>query len=287
MPYKDIISGIYSITSPTGKKYYGSSINIYNRWSQHRGNLRKGNHHSKNLQNEYNLYPNDMIFEIVEVCERKYFNLREQYYIDNCKNCLNTALFITNVWVTPSTREKFQKIHNSTEWKKERSIIASRPRNGWIKVDCSNGKQYRSYSEAAKEFNTNSSHIFYLCNTQKIGKLGFKFKRASDQWILIFPARTRKPHSMETRSLMKKNRAYWRPSENALVKAIQVSSKPMIGTEIKTGKVLNFSSQKDAANFVSPGNKSAASQINRAANGGRKHAFGYKWSYSDKVNKTS
>jgi group I intron endonuclease len=251
MPYKDKISGIYSITSPTEKKYYGSSINIYHRWSEHRGNLRRGKHHSKKLQDEYDLFPNCMRFEIVEICDSKDFNIREQYYIDNCKNSLNTALFISNVWITPSTREKFKKIHNSEKWKEERSKIASRERDGWVSVDCGNGKTYKSYAEAAREFKTTASHIYHLCKCQKVGKLGFRFKRSIDKWIDEHP-------------IKKKGR----------------NPKPVKGICIKTNKVFHFKSQEDAARYVnSDKSKACKSSICWAAKGKLKSAYGYIWSY--------
>lgn len=49
-------SGIYTITSPSGRQYVGSAVNFANRWRTHLYNLRRGKHHSPALQNAYNKY---------------------------------------------------------------------------------------------------------------------------------------------------------------------------------------------------------------------------------------
>jgi group I intron endonuclease len=44
-------AGIYQITClPTGKRYVGSSVNVSNRWSQHKTDLRAGRHPNPYLQ---------------------------------------------------------------------------------------------------------------------------------------------------------------------------------------------------------------------------------------------
>ena len=51
----EIISGIYCIENIiNGKKYIGSSKDIYGRWVQHENELNKGRHHSSYLQHEWN-----------------------------------------------------------------------------------------------------------------------------------------------------------------------------------------------------------------------------------------
>lgn len=78
-------SGVYSITCTINdRKYIGSSVNCYKRREEHRFHLRHNTHHSKLLQEDYNLYGEDkFIFEIVEKIEdTDTLKEREQYWID-------------------------------------------------------------------------------------------------------------------------------------------------------------------------------------------------------------
>jgi len=66
--------GIYKIQSriKPSRVYIGSSVNIYNRWRQHRYDLRHNNHSSRTLQRHFNKYGEmDLEFSIVCICDRE------------------------------------------------------------------------------------------------------------------------------------------------------------------------------------------------------------------------
>jgi hypothetical protein len=183
MPYKKVISGIYLISTPRGNKYIGSSNNIYRRWSEHRRNLRRGSHHSARLQAAWEKHAGELRFEIICECSIDLLEEMEQKYIHEMKASLNTTNYVNNVWCNPETRKKLTAVHRSAAWKKSRSEIAVRvvaPRR--VPVDCSNGKRYDSFSDAAKEFGIRPSGIKFLVASQRTGKLGVRFKLASDEW---------------------------------------------------------------------------------------------------------
>jgi group I intron endonuclease len=77
--------GIYAVINMSnGHFYIGSAVSLYNRRCKHLGDLHKGKHHSKYLQNAYNRYGADAFrFVIIEHVEHVE-NLieREQHYID-------------------------------------------------------------------------------------------------------------------------------------------------------------------------------------------------------------
>lgn len=94
---KEIICGVYKITSPTGKIYIGESKNIEYRFRAHK-NL-KSNKHPR-LHNSLKKYGvENHIFEILEECDFEDLKCRERFYQDefdaigtnglNCKltNC--------------------------------------------------------------------------------------------------------------------------------------------------------------------------------------------------------
>lgn len=80
----DIKAGIYSITNlVTGKKYVGKSISIYNRFYQHKVELRKNEHYNKYLQHAWNKYGEENFkFEIVEEHDKENLREREIYWIN-------------------------------------------------------------------------------------------------------------------------------------------------------------------------------------------------------------
>lgn len=54
---KEIISGIYAIVNTVnGHRYIGSAVDVQRRWDKHKAELRRGNHHSRHLQNAWNKY---------------------------------------------------------------------------------------------------------------------------------------------------------------------------------------------------------------------------------------
>jgi len=85
MPYKNAISGIYKITNTvSGKFYVGSSYNILKRFTQHKGDLRKGTHGNSKLQNAWNKYGEDAFkLEVLCKCPSEYVIKLEQWFVDN------------------------------------------------------------------------------------------------------------------------------------------------------------------------------------------------------------
>lgn len=86
MDNKDKIQGIYKIENTKNHMVYiGQSIDIHNRWKQHKQNLQNNTHHSCKLQNAYNRTKDKSIFEysIIEIVEYKEdLSKREKYWID-------------------------------------------------------------------------------------------------------------------------------------------------------------------------------------------------------------
>lgn len=65
--------GIYKIVNSRNKRVYiGSTVNFQNRFAQHLKMLREGNHHCKQLQNDWDLYGEECFtFKVAEVVDDK------------------------------------------------------------------------------------------------------------------------------------------------------------------------------------------------------------------------
>lgn len=100
-----MISGVYIITNYIDSRVYiGSSVNIKERWCEHKRDLLKDNHQNTHLQNFVNKYGIDVLnFKILENCENTLE--REQYYLDSIDNKFN----ISNSASAPMLGKKHSK----------------------------------------------------------------------------------------------------------------------------------------------------------------------------------
>lgn len=112
-------SGIYAITSPSGRKYVGSAVNISQRWAVHRSELKARKHHCAPLQNAADKYGLDTLkFSVVELCARSELITREQAHIDSedfsrLYNVTPTAGSRLGAKATPETRAKLSAFRKS------------------------------------------------------------------------------------------------------------------------------------------------------------------------------
>lgn len=111
-----MFTGIYKITSPSGRIYIGQSKNIYKRWNSYY-NLKDIDKQIK-LHNSFKKYGvKNHKFEIICTCDFEHLNIKERYYQDfydvigpKGLNCLLTK---TNEKPRVSSMETRQKISNS------------------------------------------------------------------------------------------------------------------------------------------------------------------------------
>lgn len=87
-------SGIYKITSVDGYFYIGSTVNIRNRWNEHKNKLLNGTHENTHIRNRFKKNNQLWQFELLEETstDYEYILLREQYYLDLLfydKKCMN------------------------------------------------------------------------------------------------------------------------------------------------------------------------------------------------------
>ena len=109
------MKGIYKIScSQDINVYIGSSINIYNRWSDHKKHLKAGKHHNSNLQLAWDAYGDEsFIFEILE--ETDDVIQQEQYWLNkHWPNCYNISQNVNNPMASESVAKKQQTSLNAS-----------------------------------------------------------------------------------------------------------------------------------------------------------------------------
>lgn len=90
--------GIYAIRGEE-KSYVGSSVDVHQRWTNHRILLRNGNHPNIHLQRAWNKYGEEAFeFVVLEECSADQLIEREQHYIDTTQRLYNCCL-VADSWL--------------------------------------------------------------------------------------------------------------------------------------------------------------------------------------------
>ena len=90
MAHKNPKIGVYQIMCMINRRVYiGGSVNIQQRWSNHKSKLTRNKHPNKHLQKDYNEFKEDQfICTILEECTEIKLKEREQYWMDDIQ-CYN------------------------------------------------------------------------------------------------------------------------------------------------------------------------------------------------------
>lgn len=143
--------GVYQIRNKLNNKVYiGSSKDIGTRWSEHKRDLRMGEHRNSHLQNAYNKYgPENFIFEVLELLDSEDEQYeREQYWI-NIKDACNA-----------------EKGYNIQE------VVLKVPPATKKVVCLETGEVFNSIKEASSKYNISSGSISCCCHKRKLKQAG-------------------------------------------------------------------------------------------------------------------
>jgi hypothetical protein len=151
--------GIYCLQNTlTGKRYIGSSTNIYQRGLKHRAQLRGNSHPNKKLQNSYNKHnEKDFIFYVVELCNKEILIQKEQYYIDTFNPEYNLILQVEKHELTAESKLKIsatlkEKYKQGYKNKSEIAIDVYTRKGEYV-------SSYLSMTSCAKELNVSLSSV--------------------------------------------------------------------------------------------------------------------------------
>lgn len=158
---KKNIAGIYMIRSllKWDKFYIGSSVDILQRWNEHKSDLSNHKHRNPKLQNYCNKYGlGDLCFFLIEICSDGRLIKREQYYIDLLNPYFNINKIAGNSLGRRHSKETKKKISEknknkvvSEETKKRQSDSHKglRKSEGW-KRKIGTANRGRKLSKATK-----------------------------------------------------------------------------------------------------------------------------------------
>lgn len=124
MKYK--YRAIYSIENGINNKIYiGSSIDVFNRWEDHKKLLRKGIHENPRLQHDWTKYGEQIFRFFIIECVSETINLRdrEQYYLDRYSAYeqilgYNICVKAGTTYGVPRSTETRNKLSNSLKGRK-------------------------------------------------------------------------------------------------------------------------------------------------------------------------
>lgn len=160
--------GIYMVCNKiNGFVYIGQSIDIDNRWKQHRRELKNNSHVNQHLQNAWNKYGKENFdFVIIEECVECDLNDREIYWIkayDSCNNGYNMTEGGNNTRPSQEVIKKLSESHKGIKQSDEtRRKIGEAQRR---KVYCPELDEVFSYAgEVQDKYGIDRTSITKCCN---------------------------------------------------------------------------------------------------------------------------
>lgn len=166
--------GIYRIENLINhKNYIGQSVDIYDRWAEHKWELNNGKHNNQHLLSSWRKYGADNFeFTIIEQCDENELNEREIYWIEYYDSYLN------GYNQTKGGDGCFGKIWTEKEReRKSRAILQ-------ISLDGKNLKRFININDAAKKTGINRRQIWNCANKHIVASTDHATKSAGGYiWI--------------------------------------------------------------------------------------------------------
>lgn len=167
------ITGVYKITSPSGKVYIGSSVNMQKRWANYNAPSQARN--QPKLFNSFSKYGiKEHTFEIIEECDKDVLTIRERFW-QEYYDVLNLGLNCRYV----ETNEKVGKDSEETRKKKSLSKIGSKHYKS-EKVVCADTKRvWDCVRDCAEEIGMNKHTLWCKLSNRVANTTPYYFLRDS------------------------------------------------------------------------------------------------------------
>lgn len=253
-----VVSGIYCLTSPSGKRYIGQSKDIFDRFTYYKKKIGSNNHLTKAL---HKYGPENFKFEVLEETTLDRLNEREQYYISlyesyNPDKGYNKTYGGGQFTPTDETRQKMREAQLGRKHPEEvKNKISGKPA----------GKPLTDKEKEARKNN----------GLKARGRKNKPFSEEAKK--KISEARKGKKASMETRKKMSEQRTGRKQTLKTKEKLANINSiraTPVMCLE--TGKI--YKSRGEARR------ETGANNILLCCKGKIKTSGGYHWCYVKKEN---
>ena len=244
---EELKSGIYKITClKNGRVYIGQAKNIQSRWTEHKTRLDGNYHINKHLQSAWNKYGKENFkFEIIELCNYEELNEKEISYIAIAKN--NGKIFNKT-----NGGEGCKGYKHTEEFKKSRQKEGNPMYNKEVSIETrvkiSNALSGKKYSEERR-------------NNISKGRTGIKFSKEHIENI-----RKCKTGVKQSKETIQKRIEHFKDGKHP-------NSKKVVQLTLEKEFIKIHNSIRDA------NRETGALNINKACNGERNSAGGYKWMY--------
>lgn len=258
-------SGIYQIRNKNnGRIYIGSAKEFKRRFRGHHNSLVKRKHKNRHLQEDFIIFGTEsFVFEVLEVVEENRLDVEQQYlnmFFDNQKNCYN---------IQPMTN-KILLSHHSVETKEKISkAVKGRKLSEETKEKISIGNKGKPKSEQHKQAMSKARTGLKMTLSEELIQrkrkqmLGNTFRLGINGWN----------HTDETKTKMSIKHKGKRGTRNKEIYQFN-----------KNGLLIgHYLSILEAAKNL---NRNPTAIV-KAAQGSRKTAYGFFWSYTEVLDKSA
>lgn len=205
------VCGVYTITNTkNGKKYVGQSLDILQRWRQHRHRLDEGTHLNAHLQAAWKLHGADaFLFQVLHLCEPDALGEKEKATLDAVLPDLRYNIGPAGDNPTRGLKHGEGVRANMSRAKGGRPVVAINKKTG-------EERRFPYLQKAVEDLGLSQSHAWDCCHNKRASTRG---------WRVCFEEGTA---PVTTPPKEKKSK---RPSKR---------SREIVGTHVETGEEIRF-----------------------------------------------
>lgn len=206
-----IICGIYAITNTANnKQYVGQSLDVLQRWRQHRHRLDEGTHLNARLQAAWKLHGADaFVFQVLRVCEPAALGVTEEAALASVPPDLRYNLGPAGDNPTRGLTHGEVVRANMSRAKGGRPVVATN-------VETGEERRFPYLQRAVEELGLSQPHAWACCHGKRFSTKGWRVRFDEAHAPTVAPPKEKKPKRPDRRS------------------------REIVGTHVDTGEEIRF-----------------------------------------------